>query len=298
MSLSVEISHSFNGFKLDVEFAAGPGVTALTGPSGAGKSTVLNAIAGLITPDRGSIALNGVEFLNRGAGVNLAANRRQVGYVFQDGRLFPHLSVRKNLTFSQRVGRKTSRDTDLEHMSELLGITRLLDRRPNDLSGGERQRVAIGRALLSNPGILLMDEPLASLDEARKSEIFPYIKRLVAGTSIPILYVSHSVQEIKRLTDRVIYLRSGKIVETANPFENFVITDSKDRAHTLNLDPGKLVLLRADNLVSSKPAVKAIVTGADTLEIAGTALAGPEIAIKLKALKARTSETLWALLPD
>jgi molybdate transport system ATP-binding protein len=212
MTLEVDIAHRFGAFDADVRFEAPGGITALFGRSGAGKTTVINAIAGLLTPDRGRIAVNGEVLLDTESRINVPAHRRRVGYVFQDARLFPHLTVRQNLLFGRWFS-GAPRDGDaLERIVGLLGIEELLDRRPATLSGGERQRVAIGRALLSQPRILLMDEPLAALDEARKSEILPYLERLRDTFDLPILYVSHAVAEVARLATTIVALSEGRVV--------------------------------------------------------------------------------------
>lgn len=207
--LEVSVQHHFGGFALDAAFAAPSGVTALFGRSGSGKTTLVNAVAGLLRPDRGRIVVDGVPVLDTGAGLMLPPHRRRMGYVFQDGRLFPHLTVRQNLAY----GRWFARDKagDFGRVVELLGIGGLLDRRPGGLSGGEKQRVAIGRAILSNPRLLLMDEPLAALDEGRKAEILPYLERL-RELGLPILYVSHSVAEVARLATTVVLLEAGRVV--------------------------------------------------------------------------------------
>jgi len=210
MSLSVDIQQQTAHFSLQVAFDAPAGVTALFGRSGTGKTTVINAVAGLMTPDRGRIALNDTPLFDSERGVNLPPHRRALGYVFQDSRLFPHLSVRRNLTYGQRFSSQRPGAT-LAEVCALLGIADLLDRAPDSLSGGERQRVAIGRALLSCPKMLLMDEPLASLDTARKAEILPYLERLRDNTDIPILYVSHSVAEVARLATTVVVLEAGRV---------------------------------------------------------------------------------------
>jgi len=209
MTLAVRIKHSFGDFTLDVDFEAPPGLTVLFGRSGSGKTTLINAVAGLLRPDEGRIAVDGQTLLDSARGVDLPAHRRGLGYVFQEARLFPHMSVRQNLKFSRwfRKGRRA----DFGQVVEMLGIGDLLDRRPGALSGGERQRVAIGRALLGDPGILLADEPLAALDEARKAEILPYFERLRDEAAVPILYVSHSAAEVARLATTVIALENGRV---------------------------------------------------------------------------------------
>ena len=176
MSLEVRLSHAFPGFTLEVDFAAPDGVTALFGRSGSGKTTVINAVAGLLRPAQGRVAVNGTVLLDTARGMVHPPHRRRIGYVFQEGRLFPHLSVRQNLAFGQWFGPRDGAAVETDRVVEMLGIGHLLSRRPGLLSGGEKQRVAIGRALLSSPRLLLMDEPLASLDEARKTEILPYLE--------------------------------------------------------------------------------------------------------------------------
>ena len=212
MSLEVALRHRFDGFDLDMAFEAPPGLTALFGHSGAGKTTVVNAVAGLLTPDTGRIAVNGETLLDTGQRVNLPAHRRRIGYVFQDGRLFPHLSVRRNLLYGHWFAREKPPEARFDQITHLLGIRTLLDRRTGALSGGEKQRVAIGRAILANPRLLLMDEPLAALDEARKDDILPYIESLRDATALPILYVSHAIGEIARLADTVVVLDAGRVV--------------------------------------------------------------------------------------
>lgn len=204
MSVSIDISHHQGDFRLNAAFEAGPGVTTLFGHSGSGKTTLINAIAGLLTPDKGRITVNGRILYDQNAKVNIPAHKRRVGYVFQDARLFPHMTVRKNLTYGQRFNRRTAQPHN--DVVAMLGIGPLLDRYPGALSGGEKQRVAIGRALLSAPEILLLDEPLAALDETRKEEILPYLERLRDHARLPILYVSHSVAEVARLANTMVVL--------------------------------------------------------------------------------------------
>ncbi len=212
MTLEISLAHRFGDFVIDVSFQAPAGITALFGRSGAGKTTVVNAVAGLLRPERGRITVNGHSLLDTQAGINVPVYSRRVGYVFQDARLFPHLTVRQNLQFGARFNPVGGATTSLENVVDLLGIGHLLGRWPGTLSGGEKQRVAIGRALLSNPRILLMDEPLAALDESRKAEILPYLERLRDELDIPILYVSHAVPEVARLATTLVALSDGRVM--------------------------------------------------------------------------------------
>lgn len=207
---SVDIAHDFPGFALDVRFEAGPGITALFGRSGSGKTSVVNAMAGLMRPARGRIGIAGQLVQDSGAGLWLPAHRRRLGVVFQDARLFAHLTVGQNLDYG-RWFFGSSGPVSRPHIIDLLGIGHLLDRRPALLSGGERQRVALGRAILSNPRALLMDEPLAALDEARKAEILPYLERLRDELALPVLYISHSLSEVARLADTIVMIDGGKV---------------------------------------------------------------------------------------
>ncbi|AWM86402.1 molybdenum ABC transporter ATP-binding protein [Microvirga sp. 17 mud 1-3] len=211
MSLEVDIHHGQGAFTLDARFHSEGRLTALFGRSGAGKTTLVNAIGGLVRPDRGRIVVQGRVLLDTNKGIDVPVHRRRVGYVFQEGRLFPHLTVRQNLLFGRWFTPRRERAADFDGVVELLGIGHLLGRRPGTLSGGEKQRVAIGRALLADPRILLMDEPLASLDDTRKAEIYPYIERLRDEGRVPIVLVSHSVPEIARLATSVVVLAEGRV---------------------------------------------------------------------------------------
>lgn len=204
MTLSVDIGHRFGAFALDAAFEVPPGITALFGPSGSGKSTIANAVAGLFRPDRGRIASGGRVLFDSDRRVWLRPEDRAVGYVFQDARLFPHLSVVRNLVYGGRH--------DFDRIVEMLGLGDLLERRPGSLSGGERQRVALGRALMRDPEILLMDEPLSALDAPRKATVMPYLERLRDEVGLPILYVSHDVSEVARLASRIVVLDAGRVM--------------------------------------------------------------------------------------
>ena len=197
------------------------GVVALFGRSGAGKTTLVNMLAGLLRPDSGRIAVAGRVLFNSAAGIDLPPERRRIGYVFQEGRLFPHLDVRSNLLYGHRRIPPAERAIKLPEIVDLLGIAPLLGRRPANLSGGEKQRVAIGRALLSNPRLLLLDEPLAALDAARKAEILPFIERLRDELGLPIVYVSHDPMEVLRLADRILLLEQGRIAAAGPVSEVF-----------------------------------------------------------------------------
>jgi molybdate transport system ATP-binding protein len=210
--LSVEVGKQLGTFKLTVRFQATGGATALFGPSGAGKTSVINMIAGLLRPDCGRIALDDTVLFDTSAGIDVPPHRRRLGYVFQDGRLFPHLSVRQNLDYGRRMSGCPRDPGALERVIALLDIGHLLERRPRMLSGGERQRVAIGRALLMRPRLLLFDEPLAALDAARKREILPYLVRLRDEAGVPIVYVSHVAAELRAIANHVVFLDSGHVV--------------------------------------------------------------------------------------
>jgi molybdate transport system ATP-binding protein len=220
MNVSVSLRHRFGKFSLEAAFeiAAG-GVTALFGPSGAGKSSIVGAIAGLLRPEHGSIAIDGRTLLDTQAGIFVPPHGRRIGVVFQDARLFPHMSVEDNLRFGWRRAEIRAGDQEVERVVALLGLETLRTRRPAKLSGGERGRVALARALLSSPQMLLLDEPLAALDAARKAEILPYIERLRDEARMPILYVSHSLDEVTRLADRVILLKDGHVAAQGSVFD-------------------------------------------------------------------------------
>lgn len=206
--LEIDISQRLGDLQLDVTAdVPADGITAIFGVSGAGKTSLINAVVGLTRPQRGHIILNGRTLFSTAQRVALAPEKRRVGYVFQDGRLFPHYRVNGNL----RYGMAGSMAAQFDDIIALLGIGHLLGRFPNTLSGGEKQRVAIGRALLSAPEILLMDEPLASLDLPRKRELLPYLERLAKEVHIPILYVTHSMEEMLQLAERVLILDNGKV---------------------------------------------------------------------------------------
>ncbi|MCP4820137.1 MAG: molybdenum ABC transporter ATP-binding protein [Shimia sp.] len=219
MTFSVQLKQDFGGFALDVDFQAPAGVTVLFGASGSGKTTIVNAVAGLRQPSIGRVETQGRVLLDTSTGVCVPAHRREIGYIFQEGRLFPHMNVRKNLLYGRRYALGRTDEVDFERVVEMLGIGSLLGRLPGHLSGGEKQRVAIGRALLSRPKMILADEPLAALDERRKAEILPYFEMLRDEFFLPILYVSHSIAEVARLATTVVSLERGRVSRVGEALE-------------------------------------------------------------------------------
>jgi len=209
--LAVDVEKRLGDFTLAAKFETAEGATALFGPSGAGKTSIANLVAGLLTPDRGRIALDGTVLFDA-ARIDVPPHRRRIGYVFQEGRLFPHMSVRRNLDYGRWMSGLARDDAEADRVVAMLDIGHLLDRRPGKLSGGERQRVAIGRALLMRPRLLVLDEPLASLDTGRKHEILPYLLRLRDDAKVPMLYVSHNAAEIARIATQVVRVEDGRIV--------------------------------------------------------------------------------------
>jgi molybdate transport system ATP-binding protein len=217
MSLEVAVARRLGNFTVDAAFAAGAGITALFGRSGAGKTSIVNMIGGLLRPDQGRIAVDGQVLFDEARRIDVPAHRRRVGYVFQEGRLFPHMTVWQNLLYGRRFAPREGHYAELDHVVGLLGLEALLPRRPGALSGGEKQRVAIGRALLASPRLLLMDEPLASLDAPRKAEILPYVERLRDELRVPIVYVSHAVDEVTRLATTMVVLSDGRVAAVGPP---------------------------------------------------------------------------------
>jgi molybdate transport system ATP-binding protein len=278
MTLLVEVEHELGAFRLDAAFACESGVTALFGQSGAGKTTLVNAIAGLLRPRRGHIEFNGETLFDSACGMHVPARKRRFGYVFQEGRLFPHLTVRQNLVFSRMFRRVAYGAGGLDHIVELLGLGDLLHRRPGDLSGGERQRVALGRALLAGPRALLLDEPLASLDAHRKEEVLRYLELMREEIKIPVVYVSHAVEEVVRLADTVVLMSAGRVVAVGNVeevmgrpdlrpavgvFEGGTVIDTRvaaqdmdDDLATLAFDGGTLTVTNVDALIGEPVRVR------------------------------------------
>ena len=209
--LLVDVEHEQGAFRLTAGFAAPAGVTALFGRSGSGKTTLVRIIGGLVRPRRGRVVVAGETLVDTARGIAVPPHRRRIGYVFQEGRLFPHLTVRQNLLFGRWFAPRREPGTEPGAIVDLLGIGHILNRRPGALSGGEAQRVAIGRALLAKPRLLLMDEPLAALDDARKAEILPFIARLRDEARVPIVYVSHARAEVARLADTVVLIEDGRV---------------------------------------------------------------------------------------
>ena len=209
--LEIAVQKRLGDFTTDMRFSCpASGITAVFGRSGAGKTTLINMLAGLLRPDSGSISVAGTLLFDAARGVDLPVERRRLGYVFQEGRLFPHLSVRGNLVYGLKRTPRGERRIELDQIVALLGLEALLERRPAQLSGGEKQRVALGRALLANPRLLLMDEPLAALDQPRREEVLPFIERLRDELAVPIVYVSHAMEEILRLADRMVLVSNGR----------------------------------------------------------------------------------------
>ncbi len=278
MTLKLDIERRLGAFRLKTAFEAGAGLTALFGRSGAGKTSVVNAIAGILRPDRGRIEINGDAVFDGERGIDVPTPQRRIGYVFQEGRLFPHMNVRQNLRYARLFSRTPEQAGQFERVLELLGLAGLLERRPGNLSGGEKQRVAIGRALLSSPRLLLLDEPLAALDAHRKSEILEYIELMRDEVRIPILYVSHAVEEVVRLADTVVLMSAGEAVAcgtaeeimgrpdlrpTSGTFEGGAVIDAKvvgqdmqyDLA-TLAFDGGTLMVTNVDALIGEPVRVR------------------------------------------
>lgn len=210
--LDIALKKRHGSFVIDAAFRAeGAMVTALFGRSGSGKTSIIDMVAGLVRPGSGRIAVDGRTLFDSDAGIDLPPEKRRIGYVFQEGRLFPHYTVRGNLTYGMARTPPGERFVSFDDVVGVLGIGPLLDRRPGKLSGGEKQRVAIGRALLTSPRLLLMDEPLASLDGARKAELLPFIALLPSQFNVPILYVSHGVDEVLRLADQLVLIDAGRV---------------------------------------------------------------------------------------
>ncbi|WNJ98435.1 molybdenum ABC transporter ATP-binding protein [Thalassospiraceae bacterium LMO-JJ14] len=226
-------------FELKARFETEGGLTTLFGRSGAGKSTIIDCLAGLARPDSGHIRIAGETLFDKSAGIDLAPEKRRVGYVFQDARLFPHMRVRSNLEYGMKRIAPAERRHSIDDVVAMLGISKLLERYPADLSGGEVQRVAIGRALLASPKILLMDEPLAALDFDRKAEIMPFIEKLRDHAGVPIMYVSHAVEEVVRLADTMVVLADGDTIAFGDVED--IMSRLDLRPHTGRFEAGAVI---------------------------------------------------------
>ena len=280
MSLSMTLSHRFADFKLDLSLETGPGITALFGRSGAGKTTIINAVAGLLRPDAGRIVIDGEVVLDTAKNIFVSAHKRRLGTVFQDARLFPHLTVAQNLSFGSRYAPKSSQGASLPDVVSLLGLEDILARRPATLSGGEKQRVALGRALLNHPRMLLMDEPLASLDGPRKQDILPYLERLRDGPlGLPILYVSHATDEVARLADTLVLLQGGTVRAQGPLFE--VMSDPAAVPLLGVREAGAVV--EAEVLSHGDDGISTLKISAGTIELPGVQ-AAPGSRVRLRVL--------------
>jgi molybdate transport system ATP-binding protein len=280
--LEVQLKKHRGGFALDVAFATeGAGLIALYGPSGCGKSTIVNLIAGLLTPEEGSVRLGGATLFDSARGIDVPAERRRIGYVFQDARLFPHLDVQANLRYGEKRSPAGEPHVPFDEAVELLGLAPLLARRPRQLSGGERQRVAIGRALLCRPRLLLLDEPLASLDLGRREELLPYLERLRDRLSVPMVYVSHQFEEVLRLATHVVLLRAGSVVAQGDVV---AVSRNPDLRRMIGADAlGALIEGEIDSIEDSTGLARLRV-GAGTLKIQADGLTtGRRVRVQLLA---------------
>lgn len=253
MSLLVDVEQRLGTFELAARFESAGRLTALFGPSGSGKTSIINMIGGLARPRRGLIRADDRVLVDTARGLALPAHKRRIGYVFQDSRLFPHMTVAQNLKYGRWFSPAGERYADMDAIVEMLGIGALLDRRPAALSGGEMQRVSIGRALLASPRLMLMDEPLSSLDDSRKQEIMPYIERLRDETRIPIVYVSHSIAEVARLATDIVVLSQGKVLisgSTAEVMRRPDLLPVEDRSEGGAVIEAAVARQDADNLMT------------------------------------------------
>lgn len=270
MNLDLHITKRQGNFTLDTAFTVPNGVTAVFGRSGSGKTTLIDAVAGLRQPDSGHITLNGTTLFDGAKRINTPAHKRRMGYVFQDARLFPHLDVTQNLRFGLRHAPRHATGPSLTEVADLLGLSELLQRRATDLSGGEKQRVALGRALLSRPEMLLMDEPLAALDGPRKERILPYLERLKSGAAgLPILYVSHALDEVARLADQLVILSKGKVAAAGSLFD--VMADPANLSILGVRQAGAVLQARVIN--HHADGISTLKVNAGTIELPGVAAA-------------------------
>lgn len=287
MTLAVQIQHRLGAFTLDAAFEAGPGVTAIFGRSGAGKTTLINAVAGLLRPDAGHVRLDGETLSD--ASRFTPAHKRHIGYVFQDARLFPHMNVAQNLDYAVRFAARRPQRASRADIIDLLGLAPLLGRAPGDLSGGEKQRVALGRALLSRPRALLMDEPLAALDGARKDAILPYLEELkTEQPTLPVLYVSHALDEVARLADQIVLLTDGKVAMKGPVFD--VLSDP-DAVPLLGVRQAGAVLL-ATVTAHGSDGLSTLQTSAGALSLPGVqAPQGAQVRVRILAQDVILSRT-------
>jgi molybdate transport system ATP-binding protein len=289
MSIEVDVALRLTDFSLDARFSAAGGLTALFGASGSGKTSLVNIVSGLLRPDRGTVVVNGRVLVDSVRHIYVPASRRRIGYVFQEPRLFPHLSVRQNLLYGRWFTPAGRRREQPDHVIELLGIGALLHRAPAGLSGGEKQRVALGRALLSSPQLLVMDEPLAGLDEARKAEILPYIER-VRDEGVPIVYVSHSVREVTRLATTMVVLAKGRVSASGSVVE--VMAQLDPSSVDADEETGGVLELRVGDH-DDRYALTTLRLGAGTMRVPRLDLAaGAPVRVRVRA-----SDVVLALSP-
>jgi molybdate transport system ATP-binding protein len=289
--LEVDIRERLGGLDIEYRFACeAQGIIAVFGRSGAGKTSLVRMLSGLLRPDAGRIAVAGRTLFDSSGGTDVPPEHRRLGYVFQEDRLFPHLSVHGNLTYGLKRAPRAERRIGLDEVVALLGIDGLLARRPGDLSGGEKQRVSLGRALLANPRLLLMDEPLANLDQPRKDEVLPFIERLRDELAIPIVYVSHAMEEIVRLADTMVLISDGRAV-AVGPVE--------DLTSRLDLRPltGRY---EAGSVIEAQVRGHDKVFGLSRLAFAGGQLVVPHVALPLGTplrVRVRARDVSLALTP-
>lgn len=268
MMLSLDLCHTTGAFTLEAKVEAAAGITVLFGPSGSGKTSLINAVAGLIRPDRGRVVVKGRVLVDTQAGICLPPWRRGVGLVFQEARLFPHLDVRANLLYGRRWSADPASAAEVARLVELLDLGHLLTRRPRHLSGGERSRVALGRALVARPDVLLLDEPLASLDAARKAEILPHVERLRDERGLAILYVTHAIEEATRLADTLVLMDGGRVV-ASGPIEGL----------STRLDlVGRFPADQAGAVLAARVVAHHAAEGLSELDVAGARLLVPRTA--------------------
>lgn len=279
--LKVAIKKRRSQFLLDATFEiAGPGVIALFGRSGCGKTTLIDVIAGLLEPDEGQIKLDETVLHDSARRISLPAELRRVGYVFQDSRLFPHFDVQGNLRYGLKRAPQGKHYADFGEVVSLLGLRQLLGRRPQQLSGGERQRVAIGRALLAQPRLLLLDEPLASLDAARREEVLPYLERLRDSFAVPIVYVSHQFEEVLRLATHVVLLEDGKVLASGD-----LATVCLDRALRAIVGPDAIGAVLDCEILGAEGStgLTLLRLGSNTLRVAADYAPGSRVRVRLPA---------------